>query len=103
MQAIKFLNSLIVEKSFRDDVWVELKWNPVVEQMWKGFKLNHHERKLLIQYMEDQRKGRISWAFQEDKIYEQNLCGELCGWDPHRYAISVDRVLDKIINIINGV
>lgn len=98
MQATKFLNSLIVEKSFRDDVWVELKWNPVVEQMWKGFKLNHHERKLVIQYMEDQRKGRISWALQQEKIYELDLCG----WDVHRYARSVDSVFDEINKVLKN-
>lgn len=99
MQAVKFLDSLIVEKSFRDEEWVELTWNPVIEQMWKGFKLSPTERKRIADYMDKQREGRIAWGYEQDRLYA--LTWELCGWDCHRYASSVNDVFDTIQQLLS--
>lgn len=101
MQAIKFLDSLIVQRNLRDEEWIELKWIPVIEQMWQGFKLIRTERKKVADYMEKQREGRIAWGFQQDRMYELDNHWELCGWDVYSYARSVDEVFDEIKQLLS--
>ena len=101
MQAIKFLDSLIIEENFRDDLWIELKWNPVIEQMWQGFRLSQSERKEVADYMEKQREGRIAYGYEIDRMFAYDNYWELCGWDVHRYARSVDEVFDEISRLIS--
>ena len=101
MQAAKFLDSLIVMRSFRDDIWVELKWNPVIEQMWQGFKLSKNECNKITNYMEKQRKGMIEWGFQQDRMYALDKYWDLYGWDALSYAKSVDEVFDRIKQLLS--
>lgn len=97
MQAAKLLESMIVYRNCRDDSWIELKWNPVIEQMWQGFKLSRAERDMIKNYMERQRQGRIAWGYEQDRMYEGD---ELCGWDVHRYIRSVENTFDEINQLI---
>ena len=101
MQAVKFLDSLIVMKSFRDDTWVELEWNPVIEQMWQRFKLSQTECDRIKDYMEKQREGRIAWGFQQDRMYALDNYWDLYGWDVYNYARSVDNVFDRIKQLLS--
>lgn len=101
MQAVKFLENLIVHKNHRDDIWVELKWNPVIDQMWQGFKLSQTERKKVVDYMEKQREGRKLWGYEQDRMYALDNYWDLYGWDVCRYAGSVDNVFDRIKQLLS--
>ena len=98
MQAIKFLDSLIVHKHCRDEEWIELKWNPVVEQMWRGFALDKGELEEIKEYMEGQREEFISWGQYIDLQYEREQ--GVCGWDIHRYMDSVDHTFERIDELL---
>lgn len=100
MQAVRFLDNLIVMKSYRDDVWVEFKWNPVVEQMWQGFQLSQTERKRIADYMEKQKEGRIAWGYEQDRLHALNYW-DLYGWDVHDYIRSVEHTFDKIKQLLS--
>lgn len=101
MQATKFLNSLIIEKNLRDDVWIELRWNSVVEQMWKGFKLTKTEKDEINDYMEKQRKGMIAQGFQQDRMFELDNYWGLCGWNVCDYTMSVNHTFDRIKQLLS--
>ena len=101
MQAVKFLDNLIVHKNHRDDEWLELKWNPVIEQMWQGFKLSQTERKKVANYMEKQREGRIAWGYEQDRMYALDNYWDLYGWNAHDYARSVEHTFDKIKQLLS--
>jgi hypothetical protein len=98
MQAIKFLDNLIVQRNIRDEEWIELKWNPVVEQMWQGFQLSKSELEEIKDYMERQKEEFISWGGYTDLQYAREH--DVCGWDIHRYMDSVDNTFKSLVNII---
>ena len=99
MQAIKFLDSLIVQRNLRDEEWIELKWNPVIEQMWQGFQLSKAELEQINDYMEEQKEGFISWGGYTDLQYAREH--NVCGWDIHRYMDSVELTFNKIKQLIS--
>lgn len=99
MQAIKFLDSLIVQRNLRDEEWIELKWNPVIEQMWQGFQLSKDELEEINDYMEQQKEGFISWGGYTDLQYAREH--NVCGWDIHRYIYSVEITFNKIKQLIS--
>jgi len=104
MQAVKFLDSLVVEKNSRDSVWFELTWNPVVEQMWRNFALTEGDTRTIHIEMEKVKQDLIGRGYHTEMYYEQDLRagkGELWwGWDYTRYVMSVDHVFDKIKQLL---
>lgn len=105
MQEIKFLDSLIVQKNMRDDEWIELKWNPVIEQMWRNFALTAGDIRIIHTEMEKIKQRLIGQGYHIKMSYQQDLRegkGELwCGWDSHMYARSVDDVFNKIQQLLS--
>ena len=105
MQAVKFLDSLIVEKNSRDSVWIELTWNPVIEQMWRNFALTAGDIRIIHTEMEKIKQRLIGQGYHIEMSYQQDLRegkGELwCGWDCHMYARSVDVVFNKIQQLLS--
>lgn len=105
MQAVKFLDSLIVQKNLRDDEWIELKWNPVTEQMWRNFVLTQRDIQTIHTEMEKKKHCLIGQGYHTEMYYQQDIKegkGELwCGWDYHRYVNSIDRVFDRIKQLLS--
>ena len=100
MQAIKFLNTLIEHKNFRDDEWVELKWNAVIADMWRGFRLNKAEIDEVKEYMQRQREAFINEGQHMAYLYECE--SSIDGWDVHRYIQSVENTFDRIDNLLGS-
>lgn len=100
MQAIKFLDSLVIVKGYRDDTWVELKWNPVLANMWEGFKLTQTQLEQIQLHMNAEKKSRLEWGRQQDYIYSLHNYWGMCGWNVHDYCSSVQDTFSRINTLL---
>ena len=104
MQAVEFLDSLIVHKNMRDDVWIELKWNPEIEQMWRKFVLSQGDIQTIHTEMEKIKNHLMGGGYDTEMYYQQDIRegkGELWfGWDYVMYVNSVDGVFDQIKHLL---
>lgn len=98
VQASRFLMSLVIYDSFRDEEWVDFAWNPVLKQMWESFDLTEADLYRLREDIKTEKEHLVARGRYIDNLYEGDEF--VCGWDYHRYLSSVEEVFLRIHGII---